>query len=171
MNHSNFNAQINAIRRRNNQGVYDIHTNLVQYPSIMQPTQARIEQVPPSSHDAEAPESQIFPPLSPNIPRNFLVTDTHFETPPTGIAAVTYDHTPKTTASARYKPDDPLAPFRGLSAISDEVKACLPPECLEALEKAQAQEEEWHSRWGVEASAKARRVPVIDKAIVPYNVR
>ncbi|KUI53777.1 Chromatin structure-remodeling complex subunit rsc7 [Cytospora mali] len=167
---ANFNSQINAIRRRNNQGVYDIHTNLVQYPAIMQPTQARIEQVSPSNPDAQAFGSQIFPPLSPNIPRNFMVTDTYFETPPAGIAAVTYDYTPKSTISADHRSDS-LAPFRGLSAISEDVKACLPPECLEALEKARAQEEAWHARWGVETSAKSRRLPIIDKAIVPYNVR
>lgn len=166
----NFNAQINAIRRRNNKGVYDVHTNTIQYPAIMQPTQARIEPVAASDPDDVNAESQIFPPLSPSIPRNFMVTDTYFETPPSGIAAVTYDSVPKGSTNVDNGPDF-LASFRGLGAVSDEIKDCLPPECREAFEKAAAQEQNWHAKWGVEASAKSRRNPVIDKAIVPYSAR
>ncbi|KKY29628.1 putative chromatin structure-remodeling complex protein rsc7 [Diaporthe ampelina] len=170
VNWMNFNAQINAIRRRNNKGVYDVHTNTIQYPTIMQPTQARIEPVAASDPDDLKTESQVFPPLSPSIPRNFMVTDTYFETPPSGIAAVTYESVPKGSANGD-NGSDFLAPFRGLAAVSDEIKDCLPPECREAFEKAAAQEKNWHAKWGVEASAKSRRNPVIDKAIVPYSAR
>ena len=169
IDHRNFNAQINAIRRRNNKGVYDVHTNIIQYPAIMQPTQARIEPVVASDPEG-VNESQIFPSLSPSIPRNFMVTDTFFETPPSGIAAVSYESTPKGSVNGD-NGSDFLAPFRGLGAVSDEIKDCLPPECREAFEKAAAQEQNWHAKWGVEASAKSRRDPVIDKAIVPYSSR
>lgn len=136
----------------------------------MQPTQARIEPVVASDPEDANNESQVFPPLSPSIPRNFMVTDTYFETPPSGIAAVSYDSAPMGSVNGE-NGSDFLAPFRGLTAVSDEVKDCLPPECREAFEKAAAHEQSWHAKWGVEASAKSRRNPIIDKAIVPYSAR
>lgn len=36
------------MRRANLGGVYDVHTNIMQYPKIMQPTHARWERVPPA---------------------------------------------------------------------------------------------------------------------------
>ncbi|RAK95109.1 uncharacterized protein BO80DRAFT_430155 [Aspergillus ibericus CBS 121593] len=44
---SNFNSLISLARRENLEGQYDIHTNVVQYPKIMQPTHARWERLPP----------------------------------------------------------------------------------------------------------------------------
>ncbi|KAL2824622.1 chromatin remodelling complex Rsc7/Swp82 subunit-domain-containing protein [Aspergillus cavernicola] len=44
---ANFNAVLSHTRQRNLQGVYDIHTNLIQYPKIMQPSHARWERLPP----------------------------------------------------------------------------------------------------------------------------
>lgn len=140
----NFNAQINAIRRRNNKGVYDIHTNTMQYPTIMQPTSARIEQIPPGADDAADDSSQVFPPLSPSIPRNFTVIDTYYENPPAGISATSYDS--RSAALTNAGPDSNfLAPFRGLGAVGDDVKDCLPAECREAFEAALARENDWHS--------------------------
>lgn len=45
---SRFNSSILSARRENLEGVYDIHTNVMQYPKIMQPTHARWERLPPS---------------------------------------------------------------------------------------------------------------------------
>ncbi|KAJ4385580.1 chromatin structure-remodeling complex subunit RSC7 [Gnomoniopsis smithogilvyi] len=163
---ANFNAQINAIRRRNNNGVYDVHTNTMQYPTIMQPTAARIQQIPPSATTSSDTASQVFPVLSPSIPRNFMVTDTYYETPPAGISAASYD----ARAYSAVGGDDFLAPFRGLGAISDDIKDTLPAECRQAFDEALAREKNWHSKWGTEAAAKSRRDPIIDKAIVPYSV-
>lgn len=42
------------MRRANLHGVYDVHTNIMQYPKIMQPTHARWERVPP------APEATVI---------------------------------------------------------------------------------------------------------------
>lgn len=166
---ANFNAQINAIRRRNNKGVYDIHTNTMQYPTIMQPTSARIEQIPPGAADSADDSSQVFPPLSPSIPRNFTVIDTYYENPPAGISATSYDS--RSAALTNTGPDSNfLAPFRGLGAVGDDVKDCLPADCREAFEAALAHETDWHSKWGSEASTKSRRAPTIDQAIVPYSV-
>ncbi|RAK73876.1 nuclear localization protein Npl6 [Aspergillus fijiensis CBS 313.89] len=44
---SNFNSLLSQTRRMNLDGQYDIHTNLMQYPKIMQPSHARWERVPP----------------------------------------------------------------------------------------------------------------------------
>lgn len=46
-NHSTYNSLISVGRRANLGGIYDIHTNSMQYPKIMQPTHARWERVPP----------------------------------------------------------------------------------------------------------------------------
>ncbi|OJD17722.1 hypothetical protein AJ78_02186 [Emergomyces pasteurianus Ep9510] len=44
---SRFNSSILAARRENLDGQYDIHTNTMQYPKIMQPTHIRWEAIPP----------------------------------------------------------------------------------------------------------------------------
>lgn len=138
--YSNFNSQINAIRRRNNNGVYDVHTNTMQYPTIMQPTAVRVEQIPPSTTSSTDNASQVFPVLSPNIPRNFMVTDTYYEMPPAGISAASYD----ARAYSATGGEDFLASFRGLGAVSDDVKDALPAECREAFDEALAKEKNWH---------------------------
>lgn len=140
----NFNSQINAIRRRNNKGVYDIHTNTIQYPTIMQPTAARIVQISPSASDKAETASEVFPPLNPAIAQNFTVIDTYCETPPAGISSVSHDSHARDAARAGYKSDF-LAPFHGLGAVGDDVKDCLPPECREAFEGALAREKNWHA--------------------------
>ncbi|POR39782.1 Chromatin structure-remodeling complex subunit rsc7 [Tolypocladium paradoxum] len=155
-----FNASINAIRKLNNGGVYDIHTNVIQYPAIMQPTLARIEQVAPED-EGEAKGSDRFPPVPSKLARNFLVTDTYYESPPAGAAPA---------ASDKADSADFLGSFNGLSAVSDDIKDLLPPECRAAFEKAALQDGEWKSRWGTEGEKMSRRDPVIDKAIVPYSM-
>lgn len=109
----------------------------------MQPTAVRIEQIPSSATPAADSDSQVFPALNPNIPRNFMVTDTYAEHPPAGISSASYDARLYSAVGAH----DFLAPFRGLSAVSDDVKNTLPAECREAFEKAVTQEKEWHSVW------------------------
>lgn len=42
---SRFNSVLANVRRENLEGVYDVHTNYIQYPKIMQPTHARWEAV------------------------------------------------------------------------------------------------------------------------------
>ena len=167
-----YNSSINALRRQNQNGVYDIHTNTMQYPANMQPTHARIQQVSPVDPDSEDQStSRTFPPLQPSVARNFMVTDTYLETPPTGIAPASFDAPP-----VSYGPDkgayssDFLAPFRGLSAISDDIKNELPPECRKAFDEALEKEKAWHQKWGTEKETKSRRSPTIDKAIVPYSM-
>ncbi|KAK4110236.1 hypothetical protein N656DRAFT_830878 [Canariomyces notabilis] len=170
-----FNSVLTAVRRANLNGVYDIHTNQMHYPRIMQPTHARIEPVAADKEDPNNPSdtsSSIFPPLKPAISRNFLVLDTHFETPPAGVSPVAYD-VPFRTSPADAEASaaaDFLAPFKGLAAVSDEIRDLLPDECRAAFDQARNQELAWFSRWGDEKDVAARREPVVDKAIVPYSM-
>ncbi|KAI1761541.1 chromatin remodelling complex Rsc7/Swp82 subunit-domain-containing protein [Hypoxylon sp. FL1150] len=154
---SRFNAEIGAIRRFNLSGVYDVHTNMMQVPATMQPTQARFEQIA----DSAAPsESARFPPLDPKIPRNFKVIDTIMETPPAGLSSAIYEQ--------RDVPSF-LAEFQGLGAVSKDILDELPDECRDAFIKAVEQERDWKSHWGPESTMAHRRPPIIDAAIVPYS--
>lgn len=159
---SRFNTEINAIRRVNTQnGVYDVHTNQMHQPASMQPTHARVVQMTPEESAADT-GSKVFAPLHPSVPRNFSVVDIVYESPAHGISP------------AVYKPDlDPdhfLAPFQGLSAVSDEIKDLLPPECRVAFDEALAREVAEKARIrGLEAEDSSRRPPVIDKDVVPYS--
>ncbi|KYK55438.1 hypothetical protein DCS_07401 [Drechmeria coniospora] len=156
-----FNSGINAIRKQNNGGVYDIHTNVMQYPAIMQPTVARIEQVAPEDGDGAKGSSHGLPPVSARLSRNFLVTDTYLEAPPAGAFPLPL---------SKSDPSDFLASFQGLATVPDEIKDLLPPECREAFEKTRREDREWKSRWGTEGQSTSRRDPIIDKAIVPYSM-
>ena len=130
------------------------------YPATMQPTRARIEQLPLS--DGENPsESGTFPDIPARVARNFYVVDTHMETPPSGISAAAYSG----TAGADF-----LKPFKGLDAVSEEIRDLLPPECRRAFDGAAAAERGWGERWGREGDITCRREPRVDKAIVPYTI-
>ncbi len=129
--YSRFNSDIGAIRRQNLSGVYDVHTNIMQYPATMQPTHARFEQVMDSS---SASDSARFPPLDSKIPRNFKVIDAYMETPPAGVSSAVYEQ--------REVPGF-LAEFQGLGAIPKEILDELPAECRGAFDKALDQENAW----------------------------
>ncbi|KAH6678112.1 putative chromatin structure-remodeling complex subunit rsc7 [Halenospora varia] len=160
-----FNAAIAAQRRAHLKGSYDVHTNTIQYPKIMQPTHARWEQVDDYevegmselAIDSKAHDDQntIFPPVKPVYSRNFMIVDTVYETAPASNIGVP-------------GPDGDIYDlgFNGLSSVSDDIKADLPPECLAAFEKALAKENEWKSKWGSEGQDTLRRAPRIDKGQV-----
>ncbi|QGA12809.1 hypothetical protein EYB26_000454 [Talaromyces marneffei] len=59
---SRFNSVLANVRRENLEGVYDVHTNYVQYPKIMQPTHARWEVIPPS--EDSKPSNQLVEDMS-----------------------------------------------------------------------------------------------------------
>ncbi|EEY20261.1 chromatin structure-remodeling complex protein RSC7 [Verticillium alfalfae VaMs.102] len=147
---STFNTSINAIRRYQNRGIYDVHTNMMQYPSIMQPTHTRIEQVAPE--DEPAPTS-VFPRLPPAVARNAQVLDIYYESAPAGMAP---------SSSSKQRPAaDFLAPFDGLSGVSDDIKDLLPPACRAAFDRAAQREVDWAARWGNETDVCARgRAPL-----------
>ncbi|RNJ58791.1 hypothetical protein D7B24_004155 [Verticillium nonalfalfae] len=155
---STFNTSINAIRRYQNRGIYDVHTNMMQYPSIMQPTHTRIEQVAPE--DEPAPTS-VFPRLPPAVARNAQVLDIYYESAPAGMAP---------SSSSKQRPAaDFLAPFDGLSGVSDDIKDLLPPACRAAFDRAAQREVDWAARWGNETDVCARGEPIIDRAVVPFR--
>jgi chromatin structure-remodeling complex protein RSC7 len=166
---------LSAVRRANLTGLYDIHTNQMHYPSIMQPTHARIEQIADGGEqepDEASPAPTIFSAIKPSISRNFLVMDTHLETPPAGVAANAYE-VPFRTSQKDYEPSaaaDFLSPFKGLHAIPDDIRDLLPEECRQAFDSAKDKEKTWFERWGNEAEVTSRREPVVDKAIVPYSM-
>ncbi|KAK4444896.1 chromatin remodelling complex Rsc7/Swp82 subunit-domain-containing protein [Podospora aff. communis PSN243] len=168
---SRFNSMLTAMRRNNINGVYEIHTNAMHYPATMQPTHARIEQVVDEETEGSSGPSS-FPPLKPAISRNFMVTDTYMETPPAGISQSSYNvpFRPSQQDHETYVQTDYLAPFQGLSAVPQEIRDLLPDDCREAFDKAVNREDEWHSKWGTEATTTSRREPVVDKAIVPYSM-
>ena len=132
----------------------------MQYPATMQPTQVRIKQVGPDEEKEDASNTSL-PPVSYKMAKNFFVADTYMETPSGGLAPAAYEQS---------DPTDFLASFNGLSAVSDDIRSLLPPQCREAFDKAAGREQEWKSRWGPESETMSRRDPVIDKAIVPYNM-
>lgn len=152
-----FNSAINAVRRLNKPGVYDIHTNTMQYPAAMQPTLARIEQVAPGADGGGA----RFPPVPARVSRNLLVTDTVFEGPPAGAAPTALDWPGA---------GEPVGALHGLASVPREVRDLLPDECRRAFDAALRRDAEWKARWGPERDKTSRRDPVIDKAIVPYSM-
>lgn len=157
------------MRSANNEGVYDTHTNLMFYPTIMQPTHARWEQVPPphtttssgadsklltnGTHDnsltngTSTPPSTTFRPIPAIISRNFLITDTHFTSPSlphTGFPGPDGLITDRTSGP------------NGLASIPDDLVNELPEDCRRAFEQARSAEVDWKGQWGTEAQSTLR---------------
>lgn len=161
---SQFNAALGAVRRANLGGIYDPHTNTMQYPKTMQPTHARWEQIDGheveargnvSDDDREDGTRSIFPPVKPIYSRNFMIIDTYYESP--------------STANPRVPgPDGDVYDlgFNGLSSISDDIRSELPPECLQAFNEALDKEMEWKGKWGSEGRDGHRKAPIIDKGTI-----
>ncbi|KAG8525890.1 uncharacterized protein KY384_000650 [Bacidia gigantensis] len=156
MQASRFNSLTTAQRHLNLNGMYNVHTNFMQYPKIMQPTQARWERVesrPPASHTMRtqnnvlgdetgddplqrAPASDAFPELPSFYTQRFMVTDTYFETP--------------STSTLGYPgPDEALVDIGplGLMHVPQDVVEALPEDCQEAFVRARTQEKVWKTRW------------------------
>ncbi|OBT73255.1 hypothetical protein VF21_08858 [Pseudogymnoascus sp. 05NY08] len=168
---SRFNSALAATRRRNLTGVYDPHTNTMQYPQSMQPTHARWEPVegpldaatagmqaitvststPPSPTAADT----IFPPVPPQLARNFLIVDTVYEN-----ASHSHLGIPGPDGG------DMDLGFNGLEGVGEDVKELLPAECREAFERALGRERVWKGGWGTEVEDGRRGRLVIDKGVI-----
>lgn len=147
--------------------MYDVHTNVMQYPKTMQPTHAKWVQIDDnevtvngqltSGHtkDRDGEALSIFAPVKPIYSRNYMIVDTAYETPPYSNLGVP-------------GPDGDVYDmgFNGLSTISDDIKAELSPECLAAFEEALAKEMEWKNKWGTEGTDAHRKAPIIDKGLI-----
>ncbi|KAL8674063.1 MAG: hypothetical protein Q9168_001523 [Polycauliona sp. 1 TL-2023] len=146
---SRYNGSIAAIRRRNLDGVYDPHTNTLQYPKIMQPTHAQWEEVKyrPISSGVESDQrsDSQFSRVSAMLKRNFLVSDVYYVTPPVSNVG-------------NPGPDGDVLDVGppGLVAMSESVVAAMPVECLESLLSAQYEAMEWKKTWAGEDRDGAR---------------
>lgn len=163
------------MRRRNLEGVYDTHTNMMLYPKIMQPTHAKWEHVPPPSANIqhksltngvtnghttngsiESPSHSnpldtapptIFSDVPPIISRNFAVIDTHFTAPPISNAGY-----PGPDGSVL----DPTSGPNGLGSIPLALLDELPDDCRRAFDEAKAVEAGWKKQWGTDKQSALR---------------
>ena len=131
----------------------------------MQPTHAKWVQIDDEAeangqltngHTNEEDEvPTMFTPVKPIYSRNYMIVDTAYETPQYSNLGVP-------------GPDGDVYDmgFNGLSSISDDIKAELPPECLVAFEEALAKELEWKNKWGTEGTDAHRKAPTIDKGLI-----
>ena len=163
---SRFNSTIANVRRQNLEGVYELHTNNIHYPEIMQPTHARWEQIPPddeqppvanghnltngTSTDENSSMDNRFPPISSYQYRNLVTADSYTRGPPISGLGI-----PGPGVN-----DINVAPL-SLTDVSEDVMNCLPPDCLEAFLAAREQEVQWKRSWGTEAEDGARATPKI----------
>lgn len=164
------------MRASTHNGVYDAHTNLMFMPKITQPTHARWEQIPPPS-TTSAPEPKLLtngdshpttngtdahepmaldetqnPTIFSNVPavisRNFLITDTHFTSPPLSNAGYPGPDNMIT---------DPTSGTTGLSNIPTELLDELPEDCRQAFEQEKRRELDWKKSWGTEGQGCMRQ--------------
>jgi chromatin structure-remodeling complex protein RSC7 len=127
---SQFNSALVQARKANLDGLYDIHTNAMQWPRHMQSTHGHWEKVDDRDADDEEEEYRL-PHLDPVYSRNFRIHDFAMEA----------------------SPDSNLVPpgmewdENSLSSIPTEILDELPLDCLEALKQAQSRESEWRDKW------------------------
>ena len=170
---SRFNSSLAAQRRHNLNGVYNVHTNVMQYPKIMQPTHARWEQVLPSSPSSRSSQTgadqlngglpnelhgtidhsngrkpatdTIFSDIPPVFTRNFMITDTYYEMPPASVLGYP-------------GPDEEILDVGPgeLTRVPEHLLAELPEGCRQAFVEARAVEKAWKARWGTEKDNGAR---------------
>ncbi|RKF65724.1 Chromatin structure-remodeling complex subunit rsc7 [Erysiphe neolycopersici] len=161
---SRFNATLSNLRRRNLSGIYDTHTNLIMFPKNTQPTRARWFQVNDCNPDQqsskvvsekEAIGPSLFTPLKSIYSKNVLVIDTMYESAPATLIS-----------NFNSEENEFDIGFSGLSSIPEDIKAELPAECLEALEKTLKIENQWKSRWESKNEYGCTYSPVIDKGVV-----
>ena len=166
---SRFNSTLTAARRQNLDGFYDPHTNIMQYPRIMQPTHARWEQIP-----AQSATSKALRPFSDgangalingalNHDKDHEMEDDDQEReaetifPPVRplyarnfLIVDTHFVMPPGSHLGVPGPDGDIVDIerRGLADVADEVVAELPPDCLQAFAAAREEELAWKTGWG-----------------------
>lgn len=152
---SRFNTILTTARLRNDKGVYDIHTNTVQWPRAMQPTHARWENVEQQGADAEENSQKklvngtneaaddvdgelasMFSKVDPVYPRNFLIHDLYLQS----------------AEESSLGPPGPDNDCPGLSNLPSDVLDELPADCRQAFEEARRRETAWRSQWHIEAT-------------------
>ena len=137
----------------------------MQYPKIMQPTHARWEQIlpiSPSSRPTQIAADQInggsinglnghsdsresaatdtiFPDIPPVFTRNFMISDTYYESPSASVLGYP-------------GPDEEGE----LTRVPEYLVAELPEDCRQAFVEARAVEKAWKERWGADKVDGAR---------------
>lgn len=129
---SRFNASLTAARKETWQGLYDIHTNVMQWPRHMQPTHARWSRVDETtgSRGEDTSTNGALPRLDSVYARHFRIHDLCLQSAPDS-----------TLGSPGADENE------GLSTISDDVLEELPVDCLGAFEEAKARETKWRNQW------------------------
>ena len=176
---SQFYSALTTNRRKNLNGIYDVHTNIMQYPKIMQHTHAQWEQIYPEGvesktqnllickvngaevdgnrplmHEHDQRADSPFTPLPESYLRNFMIVDTYARGPPTSTFG--YPGPPGSVVD--------VGP-PGLTEVVDDVIAVLPDECRKAFFEAQEEERRWQSSWGTEEHDKMRA-----QVHITYNI-
>jgi chromatin structure-remodeling complex protein RSC7 len=135
------------------------------YPTTMQPTHAKWEQIPPQNptdsssqqhhltngsaqtNGEPSTEPTIFSTVPPVVSRNYAVIDTTYTAPPISNAGFPG---PDGTIT------DPTSGSQGLSTIPSDILDELPEDCRQAFEAARAAEVGWKQQWGTEAQSGMR---------------
>ncbi|KAI9832876.1 MAG: hypothetical protein M1819_003906 [Sarea resinae] len=177
---SRFNSALVAARRQNLDGLYDPHTNIMQFPAIMQPTHVRWEQIPPltATHPAAAINDAGAEygvavddgmALTNGTRAQYAFSDSQqqAETIFAPVAPIytrslmiadTYFKTPPLSGLGIPGPDrdEYDLGFKGLSDVSDEIANELPAECKKGFQRARNEELKWKESWRTEEEAGAR---------------
>jgi chromatin structure-remodeling complex protein RSC7 len=135
---------ITATRKANHSGIYDPHTNLMHYPKIMQPTHFRWEQVNDEEEDTHTTNGVSQ--LTNGVNGVHLNGTSHQDLRPKSSSKNTIFPPVKPIVSRNFMDVGP----NGISGISEEILAELPPECRKAFDEAKEKELEWKNRWGTE---------------------
>ncbi|KAI9877764.1 MAG: hypothetical protein M1830_002894 [Pleopsidium flavum] len=173
---SRFNSTLTVARRQNADGFYDPHTNIMQYPKIMQPTHARWEQLPPSTavpkilqsiNGANGPLTNGF------VHHNgdhVMEASGHEQQAESIFPSVrplysrnflivdTHFVTPPTSSLGIPGPDGDVIDIKqdGLADVPDAIVSELPLDCLKAFAEARDAELNWKSSWATENEDGAR---------------
>lgn len=144
---SRFNATLRVARAENTDGVYDIHTNTMQWPRILQPTHARWQVV---DHQVDSQDESVeglstnFSKLEPVYARHFRVHDLCAESAPASNMA-----NPGLGSEGQH-----------LATIPPDILDELPAECRHAFDRAAEEELNWRSRW-LSESFDGQRAPLL----------
>ena len=129
-----FNSILRLIRDENHDGIYDIHTNTMQYPKNLQPTHARWEQVDDTVFNDESTVDELssnFSKLHPVYSRNYRIHDLCLESAP--------DTSLPNPGFGSSSPS--------LTTIAPDILDELPMECRQAFAQAVNNEMQWRSKW------------------------
>ena len=97
------------------------------------------------SNGREAVTDTIFPDIPPVFTRNFMISDTYYETPPASVLGYP-------------GPDEEVLDVGPgeLSGVREQLLADLPEDCRSAFIEARAVEKAWKARWSTEKEDGAR---------------